>query len=214
MLLLFVLMAPLWQEAPRAGAPAVRAGQDAVLVAEEVFQATVVSIEDGDTLIVRTLANAESMRVHVAGVDAPEMSQPGGPEAKAFLATLVSGKTITVRLRGTLDSLAHVQVDGVDLAMPLIRNGMAWHCPRFAKESGLAEAEAEYRRAREFLALDDRRNQAALAYNVGQCLWLRGELEGATSEFRKCLAMDPADSYRGEAERRLAEIATGPGITY
>lgn len=148
MLLLFLFTASLIQEPAQSAAPVSAARQDAILVAEEVFQATVVSIEDGDTLVVRTLANAESTRVHIAAVDAPEMSQPGGPEAKAFLTNLISGKTITVRLKGTLEPLARVEVDGADLGLLLIKNGMAWHCPRFAKESGLAAAEAEARGAK------------------------------------------------------------------
>ena len=121
--------------------------QDPSLVAEEVLQAHVTSVEDGDSLVVRTVAAGDSLRIHLAGVDAPEMSQSGGPEAKAFLAALVSGKTITVRLKRTLERLAHVEVAGSDVSLLLIRNGMAWHCPRFAKENDLAAAEADARRA-------------------------------------------------------------------
>ncbi len=122
--------------------------QDPSLVAEEVLQAHVTSVEDGDSLVVRTVAASDSLTIHIAGVDAPEMSQPGGPEAKAFLAALVSGKTITVRLKPTLERLARVEVDGSDVSLLLVRNGMAWHCPRFAKEDDLAAAEADARRAR------------------------------------------------------------------
>lgn len=121
--------------------------QDPSLVAEEVLQAHVTSVEDGDSLVVRTVVAGDSLRIHIAGVDAPEMSQSGGPEAKAFLAALVSGKTITVRLKRTLERLARVEVDGSDVSLLLIRNGMAWHCPRFAKENDLAAAEAAARRA-------------------------------------------------------------------
>jgi len=142
-MLYLLLGAVLTQDATR---PAGR--QFPLLVAEEVFQATVLSIEDGDTMNVRAVASGEASVIHVVGVDAPELSQPGGAEAKAFLAGLVSGKTITVRLKAALERFAQVEIDGSDVSFLLIRNGMAWHCPRFAKEEGLTAAEAEARRAK------------------------------------------------------------------
>ena len=148
-MLCLILSAVLMQGAAQLGGPpAPLRGQEAVLVAEEVFQATFVSIEDGDTLTVRALASGEASVIHVAGVDAPEPSQPGGAEATAFLANLVSGKTMTVRLKGALDRFAQIEVDGADVSLLVIRNGMAWHCPRFANEPGLAAAEAEARSAK------------------------------------------------------------------
>jgi endonuclease YncB( thermonuclease family) len=122
--------------------------QDPTLVAEEVLQAKVVSVEDGDTLVIRSLAAGESMTIHIAGVDAPEMSQPGGPEAKGYLSDLVFGKTVTVRLKGTIEPLARVEIAGSDVSLQLIRSGMAWHCPRFAKEDTLAAAEADARHSK------------------------------------------------------------------
>ena len=142
-MLYLLLGAVLTQDATQ---PAGR--QFPLLVAEEVFQATVLSIEDGDTMNVRAVASGEASVIHVGGVDAPELSQPGGAEAKAFLASLVSGKTITVRLKAALERFAQVEIDGSDLSFLLIKNGMAWHCPRFAKEEGLTAAEAEARSAK------------------------------------------------------------------
>jgi len=119
-----------------------------VLVAEEVFQATVTATEDGDSLVVRPLTGGDSVRVHIVGVDAPEMPQPWGPEAKAFLDRLLTDKTVTVRIKAAMERLAQVEVDGSDVSLSIVRNGMAWHCPRFAQENDLAHAEAEARRAK------------------------------------------------------------------
>lgn len=122
--------------------------QDPSLVAEEVLQADVTSVEDGDSLVVKTVATGESVVIHIAGVDAPELSQRGGAEAKGFLGQLLTGKRVTVRLKRTIEGVARIEIGGSDVSLRLIRSGMAWHCPRFAKEDDLAAAEAEARRAK------------------------------------------------------------------
>jgi endonuclease YncB( thermonuclease family) len=122
--------------------------QGPTLVAEEVLQADVSSVEDGDSLVVKTVATGESVVIHIAGVDAPELSQPGGAEAKGFLGQLLTGKRVTVRLKRTIEGVARIEIGGSDVSLRLIQSGMAWHCPRFAKEDDLAAAEAEARRAK------------------------------------------------------------------
>jgi endonuclease YncB( thermonuclease family) len=141
-ILCVLLTASLLQAAPT------RRYQEPTLVAEEVLQADVTSVEDGDSLVVKTVATGESMVVHIAGVDAPELSQPGGAEAKAFLGQLLTGKRVTVRLKRTIDRVARVEIGASDVSRRLIQSGMAWHCPRFAKEDDLAAAEAEARAAK------------------------------------------------------------------
>lgn len=122
---------------------AVRASQDPLLVAEEVFQATVTAVEDGDSLVVGSQTG--STTIHLAGVDAPEMSQPGGPEAKAFLNDLVLHKTVTVRLQSAAERLARLEVNGSDVSAALVRGGMAWHCRRYTDDRELTTAEADAR---------------------------------------------------------------------
>jgi endonuclease YncB( thermonuclease family) len=133
---------PARDESPR------RVGQDLGLVAEEVFQATVTAVEDGDSLIVKSLAGGDTSTVHIAGVDAPELTQPGGEDAKTFLRDLVAGRTVTVRLTSVSERLARIEINGSDISVSLIKAGMAWHCPRFADESDLTAAEADARQAR------------------------------------------------------------------
>ena len=119
------------------------AARQEMLVAEEVFKATVMSVADGDTLVVGT--SNERLTLHLQGIDAPELSQAGGPESKAALSRLTLGKTVLVRVKSAVERVARVEVDGSDISATLIRRGMAWHCPRYTNDRELATAEAEAR---------------------------------------------------------------------
>ena len=105
----------------------------------------------------------------LAGVDAPELSQPGGPQAKQFLTSLTLGKTVTVRLTSVADRLARLELSGVDVTAALIRAGMGWHCPRYADESDLANAEAEARGAKRGLWSVSRPTPPWLSRGAGAC---------------------------------------------
>jgi endonuclease YncB( thermonuclease family) len=145
------------------------------LVGEEVFQATVISVDEGDSLMVRPLMDLEPVRVYISGVDAPELAQPWGAEAKSFLQQLVAGKTVTVRLKAALERLAQVEVNGAQVSLSLIRNGMAWHCPRFAQENELAASEVEAREARRGLWRESQPTRPWIYRGAGAC-WQRGKM--------------------------------------
>jgi endonuclease YncB( thermonuclease family) len=160
-----IVLAQIGQEPATGASPRFR--QEPLLVAEEVFKATVTSVEDGDSLVVK--AAAEQTSIHIVGVDAPEMSQPGGPEAKAFLSALVLGKPVIVRLKSTTERLATVEVDGTDVSAALIRRGMAWHCPRYTDDRELVSAEAEARAAKRGLWAAPRPTPPWLYRGAGAC---------------------------------------------
>lgn len=166
-----LLTASLLQAAPS------RPYQGPTLVAEEVLQADVTSVEDGDSLVVKTVATGESIVIHIAGVDAPELSQPGGAESKGFLSQLLTGKRVTVRLKRTIEGVARIEIGGSDVSLRLIRSGMAWHCPRFAKEDDLAAAEAEARRAKRGLWSHTQPTPPWLHRGSGVC-WQRQSAPG------------------------------------
>ena len=58
------------------------------------FDAVVIDVPDGDTLVV--LRNKTRLTVKLPGIDAPELDQPYGPEAKRFAAKLVKGRVVTI----------------------------------------------------------------------------------------------------------------------
>ena len=165
-LLILLLFLPQTSEPPPSG----RGLQGPILVAEEVFRGSVTSIEDGDSLSVK--ASTETILIHLEGIDAPEMSQSGGYEAKTALRELTLGKQVTVRLKSAIDRLARVEVDGADVSATMIRRGMAWHCPRFTTDRDLTTAEEEARAAKRGLWSAARPTPPWLHRRAGSC-WER-----------------------------------------
>lgn len=90
---------------------------------------TVVWVSDGDSLTLRPADGGAPIAVRLWGIDAPEICQPGGAEARAALQALVRGRTVTLEPMGR-DAhgrlLARVRVGGVDVGERLVRDGHAW----------------------------------------------------------------------------------------
>lgn len=94
---------------------------------------------DGDTIEVQ-LADGKVDKVRLAAVDAPEMKQPGGPEAKAFLTKLIAGKT--VRLDGTRRDkyrrrIAQIYLGKTWVQLSLVKSGHATRMDKFSLDPRL-----------------------------------------------------------------------------
>lgn len=103
--------------------------------AANAWAGTVASVHDADTVhvsVVDTLISVPvTLAVRVLGVNARELSQPGGREAAAALtAALPPGTVVTLRsvkpdkFAGRIDATLTTQ-DGVDVATWLISNNWA-----------------------------------------------------------------------------------------
>ncbi len=74
----------------------IRAARPLPYRAGEVFTGQVRYIGDGDSLCVGTTVNpATWIEVRLADLDAPELRDPGGPEAKKRLARATLGRVVT-----------------------------------------------------------------------------------------------------------------------
>ncbi|MEO8297726.1 MAG: thermonuclease family protein [Burkholderiales bacterium] len=93
------------------------------------LDAIVIRVSDGDTLWLRTAPGKRPLRVRLQGIDAPELCQPGGTEARAALEALALGRRVQLR-SGPPDRygrpLVHLQRAGTDLASEMVRQGWAW----------------------------------------------------------------------------------------
>lgn len=101
----------------------------------------VVRIVDGDTFDV--LSGDIKVRVRLAEVDAPEKSQPYGPESASFSSNLILSKEVmvTVRKKDLYGrSVGSISVNGEDLAESLVKNGLAWHYSKYSKKNAKLEA--------------------------------------------------------------------------
>lgn len=115
----------------------------------------VVRVKDGDSIVVKSAAN--EVEVRIADIDAPELRQPHGQEAKAALVKLVGGRDVRLELVGG-DSyrriIAHVYVAERNVAAELVERGLAWVRRAYAPSSALIPMEETARRARRGLWAD------------------------------------------------------------
>jgi endonuclease YncB( thermonuclease family) len=112
---------------------------------------TVVKVLDGDTILVQL--GKKRVRLHLAGIDAPETGQPWGKEAKAALEQLVLNQSIDLqplqqdkRNRRT----AIVFVGEQEIGATMVGDGNAWadRASLRRSDSGLCESEANAREGR------------------------------------------------------------------
>ena len=87
---------------------------------------TVIEVSDGDTF---KLSDGKTFRLY--GVNAPEVKEPFFEEAKVFTENLVLGKEISFEQEANYKvdkfgrELGYVFIDGVNLNIELVRNGLA-----------------------------------------------------------------------------------------
>jgi len=98
----------------------------ALLAAAEAlaFSGTVEKVHDGDTVTV------EGVRVRLFGIDAPELSQPGGRQSRDYLASLALGRVVRIERRDTdaYGRLVGVVVlpGGDEAGAMMVKAGHAW----------------------------------------------------------------------------------------
>jgi micrococcal nuclease len=100
-----------------------------VSFANGAFDGKVTSVIDGNTIEV-TNNEKETVRIVLAGIDSPELSQEFGEEAKLYLEKLVLKKEVTVQIEGKDRKgtpLGVVWVKGkLDARIELLKEGLAW----------------------------------------------------------------------------------------
>ncbi|MCA1643152.1 MAG: thermonuclease family protein [Acidobacteria bacterium] len=128
------------------------------------FDARVVGVLDGNTISVSNTSTGQQVYVRLRGIDAPEMQQPRGADARQNLARLVAGKVVRVEFK-TTDRMGTVEgrvaLDGDDVNLAQLAAGMAWFRTAYYNELSddqkklYRDAEAEARAARRGLWQDD-----------------------------------------------------------
>jgi endonuclease YncB( thermonuclease family) len=99
----------------------------------------VAKIHDGDTITVQL--KDEKYNIRLWGIDAPELNQSFGLEAKKFLENLIQDKEVEIDVVG-IDvwgrKLGKVYLNGKSINENLVKNGMAWwNDYYYPKESNL-----------------------------------------------------------------------------
>jgi micrococcal nuclease len=127
-----------------------------VLSAAEAYDARVVHVADGDTVTV--LRNGhDQVRIRLSGIDAPELHQDFGRQAKALMSQLVYGRAVRVSVRDHDRygrTVARLDLDGQDVGLSMLRAGLAWHYTHYDSDPAYASAEAAARSQRAGLWAD------------------------------------------------------------
>jgi endonuclease YncB( thermonuclease family) len=106
--------------------------------AEQLVQARVVSITDGDTF--RALIGNQNVPIRMADYDSPERDQPYGREATAELTKLLADGAVQLEVRGSGGfgrTAARVFVGDGDVNFEMVRRGGGWFDPEYAKDEEL-----------------------------------------------------------------------------
>jgi endonuclease YncB( thermonuclease family) len=104
----------------------------------------VVLIQDGDTLTVIDLEDNER-RLRLAGIDAPEKSQPFGYASLSHLSDLSYGMLVDAtcpKIDRYGRHVCTVLVNGKDISLAQVAAGFAWHFKRFEHEQPPEERDA------------------------------------------------------------------------
>lgn len=96
----------------------------------------VVALSDGDTLTVLD-AHRQQHKIRLSGIDAPEKRQPYGDRSRQSLAALVFRRSVQVEWKkkdryGRI--VGKVIVNGDDVGLSQIRNGLAWHYKAYERD--------------------------------------------------------------------------------
>lgn len=93
-----------------------------------------IGVTDGDTFTCLD-TTGKQQKVRIAEIDAPELGQPYGRNARDTLAELIFGKSLAVvAIRSTVDGIVicNVSVNGKDIGHEMVTMGLAWAEPEAA----------------------------------------------------------------------------------
>ena len=104
----------------------------------------VVKVSDGDSFMIKSYG--KKIRVRIYGIDAPELKQRYGKEAKKYLEDLILGKKVELKVLYEdryKRKIARVYCDDREINLEMLRSGNVWFYEYHAKN------EKEYRKVYE-----------------------------------------------------------------
>ena len=129
-------------------------------------------VTDGDTLWVRPAGGQPPVKVRLQGVDAPEICQPFGPQARNALAARLRHRTVQVSIRARdryQRSVGTVSFEGQDVGAWLVERGYAWSTRYRGRAGPYAEEEEQARRGRVGLWADHAVEPRLFRRSHGSC---------------------------------------------
>ena len=99
-----------------------------------------IRVVDGDTI--RAEAKGKEIKIRLVEIDAPEMNQPFGAQAKNFLKRLLNEKDVTLISQGEDRygrTLGEIYANGESANALMIKSGFAWVYDRHVEDLSLNE---------------------------------------------------------------------------
>jgi endonuclease YncB( thermonuclease family) len=118
-------------------------------VQAETFDAYVIAVIDGDTVLV--VRDGKRLKLRLADIDAPEKAQPFGQRSREYLKALVYRKSVQVESRATDQygrTVATLRRDGLDINREMVQQGMAWEYSFHHRDRTFIALQHEARQAR------------------------------------------------------------------
>ena len=113
-------------------------------VSDSTFSAKVVNVHDGDTITVED-SFRNQIKVRLAKIDAPELTQESGREARKHLCNLIENTNVRIDSTGKDDygrTLAIVYDQyGTEINLKMVKDGWAWHFKKYDQSYNYTQAE-------------------------------------------------------------------------
>ncbi|CAM5558998.1 thermonuclease family protein [Eoetvoesiella caeni] len=107
---------------------------------------SITSVHDGDTMRLRCPGNKKSIAVRLEQIDAPEIGQAYGIQARDYLRSICPVGTTAVLSSSSKDrygrTLGQVHCNGTDANASMISSGSAWVYDHYAQDQGLYTRQA------------------------------------------------------------------------
>lgn len=116
----------------------------------ESYQGIVNHVSDGDTVWIRPSGGGRPRPLRIEGIDAPEICQAWGRQARDALAARVLHRRVTVNTTAVDDyrrPLGRLALEGQDVGQWLVQRGHAWSY-RFRRDAGPYAAQERRARSR------------------------------------------------------------------
>ena len=121
----------------------------ALNVQAETFDAKVIAVLDGDTVLV--LRDQQKTKVRLVNIDAPEKQQPFGKRSRRALCQLVCKREVQVETQAVDQYerlLATLYVDGINVNREQVRRGMAWEYSHYHADKAYLALQSEAQQAK------------------------------------------------------------------
>lgn len=131
-------------------------------IVAEIITGRVVSVTDGDTVIVLDAAKTQH-KIRLEGIDAPERGQDYGAKATEALKQALGAGLVAVTVTNKDRygrSIGRIMVGEVNVNAWMVQHGWAWHYKAYSKDSNLAKLEVNARAAKVGLWADPNPPQA------------------------------------------------------